>query len=52
MDKIPKISVVLATKNRFHDIITSIESILVQTLLPDEMVIVDASDTQELNRRE
>lgn len=46
-----KISVVLATKNRFHDIIKCIESILVQTLLPDEIVIVDASDTQELNSK-
>ena len=46
-----KISVVIPTKNRFHDIIKCIESILVQTLLPDEIVIVDSSDTQELNRK-
>lgn len=49
MDKIPEISVVLATKNRFHDIIKCIDSILDQTRLPDEIVIIDASDTQELN---
>ena len=43
-----KISVVIPTKNRFHDIIKCIESILVQTSLPDEIVIVDASDTRDL----
>jgi GT2 family glycosyltransferase len=48
MDKSPKISVVIPTKNRVQDIIKCIESIMVQTLLPDEIVIVDASDTQEL----
>lgn len=46
-----KISVVIATKNRFHDIIKCIESILVQTLLPDEIVIVDSSDTTELRSK-
>jgi GT2 family glycosyltransferase len=46
-----KISVVIATKNRFHDIIKCIESILVQTLLPDEIVIVDSSDTAELRSK-
>jgi GT2 family glycosyltransferase len=49
MDKTPKISVIIATKDRFQDIIKCIESIEVQTLLPDEIVIVDASDKQELN---
>jgi glycosyltransferase involved in cell wall biosynthesis len=51
MDKTPKISVVIATKNRFHDIIKCIESILVQALLPDELVIVDSSDTTELKSK-
>ena len=46
-----KISVVIPTKNRFQDIIKCIDSILIQTLLPDEIVIVDASDTQELNSK-
>ena len=50
-NKKPKISVVIATKNRLKDIIKCIESILIQTLLPDEIVIVDASDTQELKSR-
>lgn len=47
----PRISVIIPTKNRFHDIIKCIESILVQTLLPDEIVIVDSSDTQELKSK-
>ena len=51
MTKTSKISVVIPTKNRFPDIIKCIESILVQTLLPDEIVVVDASDTQELNSK-
>jgi GT2 family glycosyltransferase len=50
-DKPPRISVVIPTKNRFQDIIKCIESILVQTLLPDEIVIVDSSDTQELKSK-
>jgi GT2 family glycosyltransferase len=51
VDETPKISVIIPTKNRFHDIIECIKSILVQTLLPDEIIIVDASDTQELNSK-
>lgn len=47
-DKKLKISIVIATKNRLLDIIKCIESILIQKLLPDEIIIVDASDTQEL----
>jgi glycosyltransferase involved in cell wall biosynthesis len=51
IDKKLKKSVVIATKNRLQDIIKCIESILIQTLLPDEIVIVDSSDTHELNSR-
>jgi glycosyltransferase involved in cell wall biosynthesis len=51
MNKTPKISVIIPTKNRFHDIIKCIDSILIQTLLPDEIVVVDASDTQELKSK-
>lgn len=51
IDKKLKISVVIATKNRLQDIIKCIESIFIQILLPDEIVIVDSSDTQELNTR-
>ena len=46
-----KISIVIATKNRFHDIIKCIESIFTQTLPPDEIIIVDASDTEELKSK-
>ena len=46
-----KISVIIPTKNRFLDIIECIKSILVQTLLPDEIIIVDSSDTQQLNSK-
>ena len=48
MNKTPKISIVIPTKNRFQDLIKCIESIEVQTLLPDEIVIVDSSDTAKL----
>ena len=44
-----KISVIICTKNRIQDVIECIQSIYVQTLLPDEIVVVDGSDTQELN---
>jgi len=47
-NKKPKISIIIPTKNRLQDIIKCIESILIQTLLPDEIVIVDSSDTEEL----
>lgn len=43
-----KISIIIATKNRFQDIIKCVESVLIQTLLPDEIVIVDSSDIDEL----
>jgi GT2 family glycosyltransferase len=48
LDKKLKISIVISTKNRFHDIIDCIGSIKTQTLLPDEIVIIDSSDTSEL----
>jgi glycosyltransferase involved in cell wall biosynthesis len=43
-----KISVLIPTKDRFQDIINCIESILIQTLLPDEIIIVDSSENAEL----
>lgn len=46
-----KISVVIATKNRFQDIIKCIESILIQTLLPDEIIIADSSEDAELKSK-
>jgi GT2 family glycosyltransferase len=45
-----KLSVVIPTKDRFQDIIKCIESILIQTVQPDELVIVDASEKQGLSR--
>ncbi|MFC1940384.1 glycosyltransferase family 2 protein [Chloroflexota bacterium] len=46
-----KISVIIPTKHRPQDIMTSIDSIMNQTLLPDEIVIVDSSDTDELKTK-
>lgn len=46
-----KISIVIATKNRPRSVIMCIESILIQTLLPDEIVVVDSSDSTELKSR-
>jgi GT2 family glycosyltransferase len=43
-----KISVIIPTKNRTEDVIRCLESITIQTILPDEVVIVDSSDTEEL----
>ena len=43
-----KISVIICTKNRMHDVIRCLESISLQSMLPDEVVIVDSSHTEEL----
>lgn len=43
-----KISVIIPTKNRIEEVKTCLESILAQTLVPDEIIIVDGSDTEEL----
>lgn len=43
-----KVSVIIPTKNRIEDIKRCLESISAQTLLPDELVVVDSSDTEEL----
>ena len=43
-----KISVIIPTKNRMEDIKRCLGSISAQTLLPDELVVVDSSDTEEL----
>jgi GT2 family glycosyltransferase len=45
------ISVVICTKNRPTEVIRCLDSIAAQTLLPQEIVIVDASDTFELTKR-
>ncbi len=46
-----EISVVIATRNRLHDAMKCIESVLTQTLLPKEIVIVDSSDSLELSSK-
>jgi GT2 family glycosyltransferase len=43
-----KISVIIPTKNRTQDVIRCLQSISIQTVLPDEVVIVDSSGTAEL----
>jgi len=44
-----KVSVIIPTKDRVDDVITCLESLLVQTVPPDEILIVDGSDTEKLN---
>jgi GT2 family glycosyltransferase len=44
-----KISVIIPTKDRIQDVIACLEHALVQTLLPDEILVVDGSDTDKLN---
>lgn len=41
------ISVLISTKNRPHDLKECVDSILTQTVKPDEIILVDASDTSE-----
>ena len=43
-----KISVIIPTKNRAQDVIKCLKSITIQTMLPDEIIIVDSSDTKNL----
>lgn len=44
-----KISAIVLTKNRKQDVIKCLKSLCNQTLLPNEVVVIDASDTQELD---
>ena len=44
-----KITVIICTRNRFDDFRSTIASIMLQNRLPDELVIVDSSDAQELD---
>jgi glycosyltransferase involved in cell wall biosynthesis len=48
---IDKISIIISTKDRIKDIIECIESILIQTVLPNEVVIIDSSETEELKSK-
>lgn len=40
-----KLSLVIPTKNRTNDLMTLVESIINQSLMPDELIIIDQSDT-------
>lgn len=42
-----RISVLISTKNRFQDLKECIDSLLIQTEKPHEIILVDASDTSE-----
>ncbi len=46
-----KISAVICTRDRPQDVIRCIDSLLIQTLLPDEIVIINSGDTDELKAR-
>ena len=46
-----KLSVIICTKDRSEDAIQCIQSILIQTRLPDEIVIIDSSSTHELKAK-
>lgn len=41
-----KISVIIPTKNRTDDLLKAVASIIVQSRLPDELIIVDQSDSE------
>lgn len=41
------VSILISTKNRLHDLEECIDSILIQTVKPGEIILVDASDTHE-----
>jgi GT2 family glycosyltransferase len=43
-----KISVIIPTKNRYSDLLACVHSLMGQTVLPDEIIVVDASDSYQL----
>jgi len=43
-----KIAVIICTRNRFEDFKKALPSILAQTRLPDELIVVDSSDEKRL----
>lgn len=43
-----KISVIICTRNRFGDFTKTLPSIVAQTRLPDELIVVDSSDEKKL----
>jgi GT2 family glycosyltransferase len=46
----PKVSVIIPTKNRRADLEETIRTLLAQTRIPDELIIVDQSQTKSLLR--
>ena len=42
-----KISVIICTRNRFEDLTKTLPSLVSQTRLPDEIIIVDSSDNEQ-----
>jgi len=46
-----KVSVIIPTKNRAKEMIKCLSSISIQTRIPDEVVIVDSSDNQNLRHK-
>ncbi len=43
-----RVSVIIPTRNRTGDVIRCLGSISIQTMLPDEIIVVDSSDAEEL----
>lgn len=48
--KLADVSVVVATRNRSASLIQTLKTLELQTVLPDEILIVDASDSDESSR--
>ena len=42
-----KVSVVICTKNRVQELRQCLKSLIAQSFPPDEVIIVDASDTED-----
>jgi len=47
----PKISVIIPTKNRSSEVIDCLNSIATQKLLPNEVLVIDSSDTKILKNK-
>lgn len=47
MSKKLSLSIVIPTKNRNSDLLECVESIIHQDILPEEIVIIDQSNTSE-----
>lgn len=45
-----KISVVIATKDRYHDLLNCLQSLNAQTYLPSEIIIVDSSADEKIKK--